>query len=290
MRRFLIAVVVLVVAVTQANGAEFCWNQGVIPVAGETLQIDIINDEVVYDSSGNLRPGGIVTALGDSLFGIGKVTGIHSALDGTTYWSPAADQEIVMEFSGYSVTRLPTIPGVSDITFSGGMIEWYFDSTPDYNRSTGPVTPGWTSVAADNGVGNAGDMLWFDTVGVAGRDATYPLATLVSRDSQITVVNGSEIWLTGIGQGLLGISGYYSLPEPFKDNQIMLFDNKFTTHYEDDLTTPGTTTYVPWESINGWSLNSVDPVITTFVPEPPSLLLLLSCVLGLGWMRRRRRA
>jgi hypothetical protein len=289
MRKLLIVAVVLFIGVSQASAA-FQWNQGVIPGVGDIMQIDLINKEVVVDgATGVYQPGGVVDDIGDKLFGIAKITGIHGTgvNSGTTYWSPSPTQEIALVFRDYVAGKVPTLADGS-VWFTGGVMDWYFDSTPDYSSSTGPFSTGWTDIATDNGVGNSGDTLWFTTDAIAGRDSGFPAATLVSRDAELKIVNGTELYLSGVGHGLLEITSYSSTPHPFEMNASFLFDNDFTTHSEFGGT------YTSWESQVGWSLDSQDPAYPTYVPEPASIivwgLLGAGCAGGVMARRRRRRA
>jgi len=72
--------------------------------------------------------GGLITAVGDELQGVGQVTQIYDGAN-LVWQSGQNGMELTFAFSGYIATSV----AASHITFNGGAVSFFSDSTPDAN-------------------------------------------------------------------------------------------------------------------------------------------------------------
>lgn len=204
--------------------------------------------------------GGLISAVGDVLEGVGQVTQIYSG--STLVWSNGDNgHELTLYFGGYTASSV----SASQIEFTGGFTKFYSDSTPDANFGTGA---GFTD-------GN----LWMDWVAVPFVNTlTGNVITLKSTGTLL----GSSI--SGTGTGLSSVTG------------AGLADSSFDTN---SFTAIGTGLSADWE-INSSFNNSTSPfsygthgtanASGLALPEPASLALLgLGALAAAGISRRRSK-
>lgn len=199
---------------------------------------------------------------GDPLFGIFKVSSIVTD-DGsvTTLWSSSASEELTGYFSGFSLLSVTPLGSTTEFDFTGGSINMFLDSTPDFNASF-------------PGSGYADGSLFLSAVFTPGITVN-PLVTLHS------VLTSSTIPFTGSGSGYASITGG-SFASTFNSNGFVGGADLFISS---NLNAPLT-------GVNGWPVGSFDPVSATVVPEPGTMLLLGSGFLGaamFGRMLRRKK-
>jgi hypothetical protein len=127
--------------------------------------------------------GGLITAVGDTLEGVGQVTQIFDGAN--LVWSNGQNgRELTFAFSGYTASNV----AASHITFTGGIVNFFSDSSPDANFG---AATGFTD-------GNN----WLDLAGTSFFDPiTASNATLVSDGTLL----GPSI--SGTGIGALSVTG-----------------------------------------------------------------------------------
>lgn len=166
----------------------------------------------------------------------------------------------------------------------GGVVELYVDNTPDANISGGPGA--WV----ENGNPGGRDLyptlsdgtLWASAV--LTPLSVLPDGTVIVYQEVLDIGQGQ-----GSGQGFLNIVGG-------SDQAIFergVFGPLRDVALQVDFVFPPNTAYtlpLGW----GWQIQSSDPVrfrTGTNIPEPATLLLLGSCIVGAaGYIRRRRAA
>lgn len=231
------------------------------------IEIKFINWEQETPGTGN--GNGLIDAVGEQLDGIVKVKTISAADAGSTLlWFDGKDgEELTGAFYGYTAANINFQPLTLqfEIDFTGGALDLYLDNTPDFT-STYP------------GAGVTDGLLFLSTVGATGIHPADNPATAGFDDSTTTLhstLNGLTSPFSGNGTGYLEITGgaYASLfgTGTFGANRDLYMNSDFSA--------PG---------INGWPVKSNDPVVGTVVPEPGTLLLLGSGILGLGLVGRKR--
>lgn len=231
------------------------------------VEIKFINWEQETPGTGN--GNGVIDAVGEQLDGILKIKTISAADSGSTLlWYDGKDgEELTGAFYGYTAAKINVqlLTGQLEIDFTGGFMDVYLDNTPDFS-------------ATYPGTGVTDGLLFLSTAGTTGIhsfDNPFTLAYDESTTTLHSTLNALTTPFSGNGTGYLEITGgaYASL------FQTDTFGAGKDLYLNSDFSAPG---------IDGWPVKSNDPVIGTVVPEPGTLLLLGSGILGLGLVGRKR--
>jgi hypothetical protein len=312
--------------VDSANAAFSFNGPAGTPPVGAYLDIKLTNFEILLEkwegsasqAAGNVRysdrdiltrkiSGGVPTTVGQEIYGIAVVTSIKNNVSGAVYWNPATNQELAFRFYGFELATTAGLPGTS--TWTGGSVDMFFDSVPDYDSSTGPFLntntgagSGWDSVtvagsnnttahlgiATWNGVGDAGDSVFMNMAAVQGKTAT-PGETLTTT---FNLLSASDV--EGVGSSFLEslYSAFFLIAKDEFNSQA----NAATQAGNQDLNLLSnfdnrSTAGALFQPLVGWTLQSEDPVSFKFngvVPEPASVLVWGALgLLGLAFSRRR---
>jgi len=208
-----------------------------------------------------------VLAPGDTLTGIGRVDTIDSVSCGGLCWQNGVNgRELTFDFS-YTVEKIGFIsPGIAQALFSGGIINFYSDNSPDLNDTPADLT-----------VANATDgNLWLSLAGGTTGDACDAscfngAGAVVTLNSLFFTSGGLGDVSAGTGHGFLNVTGgpaggFFDTNTFFAGNDIDL-----SSSFHQNLTTPG-----------NFPLAGTAALQTFVVPEPGSLLLLATGLLSLA--------
>ncbi|HQO57925.1 MAG TPA: PEP-CTERM sorting domain-containing protein [Candidatus Omnitrophota bacterium] len=222
-------------------------------------------------------------------FSIFKVSTMKTPV-AQTLWSDGDDGE---ELTGilYGVDDDQWVVGADGITYQsvGGIIDVYLDNTPDFDPTLGPNARG-------------------------SDDSTYPTVTDGQLFLRLALVPGIKYGdgdtandhityqnhldsttspFTGHGSFyLVVVEGYGTAEGLFDSNAWELVSDSGAVSYADfwaefDSTTEGAAAIVPGTD-NDWLSLSEDPIKGRAVPEPMSMLLLGSGLVGLVGLRRKQ--
>lgn len=319
--------VFLLVGVSFVEGS-FKWD--VEPAQGEIIDIKLTNFELLLDpwegsdskAAGNARysdadivsrmvAGGVPTTVGQEIYGIAKVTTIKNEITSQTFWTEQAGQELAFRFYGF---ELASNADPTATSWTGGVVDLFFDSSPDYSTASGPFLntvagggTGWNSVATaslDDVIPHRGVAEW-NGVGDAAGDVDESLFLSLSAVQGKTAVAG-ETLLTNfgvVGAGQVEGSGSSFLEVVYSALFIIgkdTFDfaaNPATKAGNQDANLlsdfDSLSTLGPFEPINGWTIGSEDPLSFRYlgqVPEPGAMVVwALLCVVGMCAIRFRKR-
>lgn len=205
-------------------------------------------------------------AIGDSIRGYA----IINNLNGTSQSTFCPGCEITYVFSGYTVTNVNPITGA--LTFDGGSISIYVDSTPNYNSTL-------QSTAADG-------TLFLQLSGALHLDAATGLFGTLHSDP-----TPASTGVAGDGRGFLNVVGGLAASY-FDTNTFPIItpggagtaDFQFTSSFQ---LLPGGATFVSDDGVRYGLFGSNDLQGATAVPEPATLSILSLGLLALGFSRRR---
>jgi len=228
---------------------------------------------------------------------------------GAVLWTPSATEELTVIGSGLVLTKLVGGPGIFptygyyDAGSGGTQMDFYLDTTPDFDATAGPLDSvdgflGSTGAYTYNTVTGTPSELWLETEFVNWRDTTDPLQTAGQADlyktTLLSAINGVggpgyvDI-IGGSAEGLF-VPGIGNTPGDGMGNGGLPFDLVFVApnlHFAPQIGEPAWDT---WMGDGGaaWTNDSHDPIIGEVVPEPCTILLLGSGLMGFAAFGRRK--
>ncbi len=211
----------------------------------------------------------LITGAGQDLFGIFSVTTINA--DNTsnkTLWASSDAEELTGEFYDYRAANITPITGGQAIDFTGGIVNLYLDSTPNFDANP------YTGNRATSGTGVTDGILFLSFKGSSGFVANDPTTAFdESTDTLRSTVDALTTPFTGKGFGNLEITGGAYADFFGGIGAIMTLNS--------DLASPD-----PQGS--QWPVGSEDPLRGTAVPEPGTVALVGLGLAGIALANRKR--
>ncbi len=204
------------------------------------------------------------SGAGQQLQAIGQVTQITSPITGTPNNNVCSGCELNFVVTGYTNT---TGPG-STLGFTGGTITLYVDPAGTFNQNAG---------FAAQAAAISGGQDFLDLSGHTNQSG-FTLTAQLTQNGAITVAAGQGLLDALAGPG--AADQYFTNLNDISDGVGGLADLEFTSSPQ-NINPPG-----------GFAFNGAAQIqtIPTAVPEPATMAILGSSLLGFGFIRRRKHA
>jgi hypothetical protein len=260
---------------------------GAITIDGITIGPGALLETIdLFESE---RNGGVISAVGDELIGIGIVNRILDAGNNVLWQNGDNGRELTLYFQGYfaesfSTTSIPNVIGVDVVNFSGGVLTLYSDNTPNFSaagtlpQGIATATDGnvWLTLAGSpiGGFGaNTGSPITLTSTGLRNGDvgAPFSFANNITGTGLLDVTGGpAAVYLDTNTFGCIAGAG-----QPCPDDA----DKTFTSSGQ-----------IPVSPGGSWAFRGTGEVQDfAAIPEPTTLALLGLGLASLG-MRSRRKA
>lgn len=291
---------------------------GAVPGGAVTLEVGDFGmkfrDVTVSDLDYKALPGGLPNLphgiQSDNIWGISSMTSIHGLMGGDIeapvlgagYWSEGDNGQYLqavygglhlnrtVDSAGSPATGFPFDMYFQDAGLTGGAYLQVYLLDHDAYANDYVAGPN----KADKGeLGTFGSdimsgTLWLDCVVVPNILKAYDPLNAVPADLE-HVKNSSA--LAGSGTMYLDVIGGLAA-DLFVRDQFPLYDQSWPDRADlkliSDITALFNTTDWEWTDPYNWSAVSEDPVTGSIVPEPASMLLLGTGLIGLAGLRRRK--
>jgi hypothetical protein len=237
-----------------------------------------------------------VTGVGQELKGVFRLDQLLDANHNVVWSHGQGGQELTGRFTGLTVTRYDGVTPGSKILFSGGNLQVYLGTAGNFNPVGVPgvqndaTNPDWVP-----------PNLWVNLDFVTGRDSFNPGATLSSIVTAWGPDPESVPAIIGAGTGLLDVN----LADPGSAGLLfdtstyprldgsglmadMSLDAKFYIRYAPEILVPPAPPGGFTNKKDEWHVWSKDPIGANVIPEPGTIVLLGSGLLGLGLLGRKR--
>jgi PEP-CTERM motif len=262
---------ILVVGAPNAHAAPTFSVDGIsVPagiVLGGNVKVTQSDNEVLLNGT-----------VGQSFYGVGKVGLIQDNSSNVSYFYGQNGRYLTDVFSGFTVSSVtaPTATTGGTILLSGGSLNYYV-SKSDPNIATGNQLSDLANAAAGT--------LWLSLVPAAIDAAGHTLEINIPAGSSLSAFNGAS------AEALLDVN-LASPGDAGLDFHTCTFAESFDTNgiCPSDLSD---TLFIgsAGSGVSGdFGVGGSDVLKSNAIPEPASLALLSSGLLGMAWFSRRRRA